>query len=196
MVRPDVVGPGPAVDAPRVSRPLRPLAVAAALLAAAALVVVLLPRPAHAHAGRQLSALESGVLEQINFIRTEHGLKPLRINARLTQAAAQHAQEMGADGYFEHASADGAAFWKRIARYYRSAGHAYWSVGENLLWSSPDVGSAQALQLWMNSPEHRANILAPRWREIGIAAVHFAHAPGTYRGRPVTIVTTDFGVRR
>ena len=48
----------------------------------------------------------------------------------------------------------------------------------------------------MNSPEHRANILTPRWREIGISAVHFAAAPGTYKGLEVTIITTDFGVRR
>jgi uncharacterized protein YkwD len=48
----------------------------------------------------------------------------------------------------------------------------------------------------MNSPEHRANILTPRWREIGISAVHVASAPGTFKGLEVTIITTDFGVRR
>jgi uncharacterized protein YkwD len=48
----------------------------------------------------------------------------------------------------------------------------------------------------MHSPEHRANILKPEWREIGVSAVHLDTAPGTYGGRPVTIVTTDFGVRR
>jgi uncharacterized protein YkwD len=47
----------------------------------------------------------------------------------------------------------------------------------------------------MASPEHRANILAPTWHEIGIAAVHVEAAPGAYHGQPVTILTTDFGVR-
>ena len=47
----------------------------------------------------------------------------------------------------------------------------------------------------MRSPEHRANILNPNWREIGIAAVHSDGAPGTFGGLPVTIITTDFGVR-
>jgi uncharacterized protein YkwD len=51
------------------------------------------------------------------------------------------------------------------------------------------------MQLWMNSPEHRANILDPRWREVGVSAMHFDAAPGTYQGRAVTIITTDFGVR-
>jgi uncharacterized protein YkwD len=102
---------------------------------------------------------------------------------------------MGLKGYFEHNSADGTAFWKRIQRYYPSTNYSYWSVGENLLWSSPDVDPAQSMRLWMNSPEHRANILNPHWRQIGISSVHLAAAPGTYQGLAVTIITTDFGVR-
>jgi uncharacterized protein YkwD len=143
-----------------------------------------------------LSSLESGVLSDLNKIRVQHGLQPVKISARLTASAAQHSKEMGADGYFEHNSHDGTAFWKRISRWYGRSGYSYWSVGENLLWSSPDVHPAGAMQFWMNSPEHRANILTARWREIGVSAVHFADAPGTYKGHQVTIITTDFGVRR
>ena len=120
----------------------------------------------------------------------------MTISARLTAAAAQHSKEMGATGTFEHTSSDGTAFWKRINKWYASGGYGFWSVGENLLWSSPNVDPARAIDLWMHSPEHRANILAPRWREIGISAVHFATAPGAYKGHEVTIITTDFGVRR
>jgi uncharacterized protein YkwD len=144
----------------------------------------------------QLSTLESGVLSDLNAIRAQHGLQPLKINARLTAAAAQHSKEMGTTGYFEHSSHDGTRFWKRIDHWYGRNGYGYWSVGENLLWSSPEIKPARALQLWMSSPEHRANILAARWREIGISAQHFAAAPGTYKGQEVTIITTDFGVRR
>jgi uncharacterized protein YkwD len=169
---------------------------------AVALVALLgaLAAPA-AHSSRAgnrvaLSSLESGVLTDLNRIRVQHGLQPVKISARLTASAAQHSKEMGADGYFEHNSHDGTAFWKRIGRWYGSNGYSYWSVGENLLWSSPQVDPAGAMQLWMNSPEHRANILSPRWREIGISAVHFASAPGTFKGLEVTIITTDFGIRR
>ncbi|HEX4679046.1 MAG TPA: CAP domain-containing protein [Gaiellaceae bacterium] len=143
-----------------------------------------------------LSSLESGILSDLNKIRAQHGLQPVKISVRLTASAVQHSKEMGADGYFEHSSHDGTAFWKRIDHWYGQTGYRYWSVGENLLWSSPDVDPARAMQLWMNSPEHRANILSARWREIGISAEHFAAAPGTYKGLEVTIVTTDFGVRR
>jgi uncharacterized protein YkwD len=47
----------------------------------------------------------------------------------------------------------------------------------------------------MNSPEHRANLLNRKWREMGLSAVHEVNAPGVYGGDEVTIVTADFGVR-
>jgi uncharacterized protein YkwD len=142
-----------------------------------------------------LSSLEQGVLVDINAFRTAHHLVPLRLSAALTQSAREHSQQMASDGYFAHESADGSAFWKRIQRFYPSTPFRYWSVGENLLWSSPDVDAQGALKLWVNSPEHRANLLTARWREIGVSAVRVAAAPGAYNGLDVTIVTTDFGVR-
>jgi uncharacterized protein YkwD len=142
-----------------------------------------------------LSTLEQGVLSDINALRKQHGLAPLRLSASLSAAARQHSGEMAARGYFSHSSANGSSFDRRIARYYPVAGSHYWSVGENLLWSSPDVDAGGALDMWWNSPEHRKNMLTSRWREIGLSAVHVPSAPGTYGGREVTIVTTDFGVR-
>src|SRR5438552_16390751 len=142
-----------------------------------------------------LSPLEHGVLADINAFRLAHHLSALRLSTPLTSAAVSHTREMAVQGYFAHESGDGSLFWKRIRTYYPSTPWTYWSVGENLLWSSPDVGAAQALQLWLNSPEHRANLMNPRWREIGIAAVHATAAPGVFHGLDVTIVTTDFGTR-
>jgi uncharacterized protein YkwD len=151
--------------------------------------------PSSAHRTTRLSSLEAGVLQQLNEIRVQHGLVPLRLSSSLTAAATQHSREMGLDGYFDHSSEDGTAFWKRIERWYSPSGYGFWSVGENLLWSSPDVDPSRAIDLWMHSPEHRANILTARWREIGVSAVHLMSAPGTYHGLSVTIITTDFGVR-
>ena len=135
------------------------------------------------------------MLVRVNEIRAQHGLVPLRLSARLTDAAAAHSEQMAVDGYFDHASADGTTFSKRIGHWYGPRDRGYWSVGENLLWSSPQVGPGAALRTWMGSPEHRANILDPKWREIGVSSVHVASAPGVFGGREVTIITTDFGVR-
>src|SRR4051794_3161088 len=65
-----------------------------------------------------LSGLEQGVLADINAFRTQHKLAPLRLSTPLTSAARQHSQQMAAEGYFAHESADGSAFWKRIQRFY------------------------------------------------------------------------------
>ena len=136
------------------------------------------------------------MLTDLNAIRVGHGLRPLRLSQRLAVAATHHSVQMARVGYFAHESADGSAFWRRIERFYGSRGFRYWSVGENLLWSSPGVGAASAVKMWMSSPEHRRNILTRQWRQIGLSAVHAPTAPGVYGGREVTIVTTDFGVRR
>jgi uncharacterized protein YkwD len=168
-------------------------------LAIAAFGLWVVASPAGATADRPaaaLSSLEQGVLADINALRREHGLAPLRVSSRLSPAAKQHSSEMAARGYYSHDSANGSSFDRRIARYYPMGDSRYWSVGENLLWSSPDVDAGGALDMWWNSPEHRKNMLTARWREIGLSAVHVPAAPGTYGGREVTIVTTDFGVRR
>jgi uncharacterized protein YkwD len=80
------------------------------------------------------SALEAGVIAQINVVRREHGLAPLRLNVRLRAAADAHSRAMVSGGFFSHESRDGTAFWKRVARFYPQGSRRYWSVGENLLW--------------------------------------------------------------
>jgi uncharacterized protein YkwD len=158
-----------------------------------------LATPAGAVPRRQVapsSALAAAVAAQVNLVRAQHGLRALRVSVRLDEAAGQHTVEMARRGYFSHSSANGTAFWKRIQRFYGSGGFRLWSVGENLLWSSPDVDATGAVRMWLQSPEHRANLLSSQWREVGISVLHVPRAGGVYGGRAVTIVTSDFGVRR
>jgi uncharacterized protein YkwD len=141
------------------------------------------------------AALANQVVTELNSARTRRGLTPLRVAPGLVAAAAQHSRDMAQRGYFDHTSADGSQFWKRVARHYPANGSHGWAVGENLLWSSPGVDAPGALRMWMGSPPHRKNMLDPKWREVGISALHVAAAPGFYKGLEVTIVTADFGVR-
>ncbi len=161
----------------------------------ALVTISLLATAAPAHAGTRRVAFEQALLHRINDVRLEYGLAPLTLSQRLSAAALQHTEEMGDDGYFAHESVDRSDFATRVRRWYPVIGRGFWAVGENLLWSAPDVGPAGAVSIWLASPEHRANLLSPTWREIGLSAVHFASAPGVYAGRPVTIVTADFGAR-
>jgi uncharacterized protein YkwD len=170
-----------------------------ALLALPAALAALVPSFAHASGSvsrSAIAALDLGILAQVNEVRAAHDLKPLALSPSLSAAARAHTRDMVANGYFAHDSADGQPFWKRIAGFYPDRNYSYWSVGENLFWgtgfATPDAG----MEAWMASPEHRANILDPHWTQIGIAAVSSTTAPGTYDNLDVTVITTDFGVRR
>jgi uncharacterized protein YkwD len=176
----------------------RPRLAVALLLAALASVAALAPAASPATGSRQTTSLsvDLGVLDQLNQIRRAHGLAKLRLSSGLTAAATAHSRDMLANGYFAHDSADGQPFWRRILVYYPARRFGYWSVGENLFWTSGSGTAAAGVRAWMASPEHRSNILDPAWRQIGIAAVSSTDAPGTFDHRAVTVITTDFGVRR
>lgn len=161
--------------------------VASGLLAASAF--------ATARSEKSLPTLNRRVLRAVNRFRVAHGLVRLHESAALDRSARQHSLEMGRDGYFGHSSADGTIFWQRIQHYFRARRYSYWSVGENLLWDAPSVTAGGAMRMWIASPEHLRNLLAPRWRRIGVSAVHVVRAPGIFGGRRVTIITADFGVR-
>ena len=151
--------------------------------------------PATKRVASSTSALEAQVLADVNTTRRQRGLRALRISASLSRAAESHSRDMARRGYFSHDSLGGGAFWRRIERFYPSAGYRSWAVGENLVWASPDLTAASAISMWMGSAPHRANLLSRQWREIGLSAVHIAAAPGVFGGHPVTIVTANFGSR-
>jgi uncharacterized protein YkwD len=162
--------------------------VAVALLADSAL--------ASSRSESSLGTVNRQVLAALNRFRVAHGRVALRESAALDGSARRHSLEMGRLGYFGHSSADGLQFWQRIRHFYPAHGYSYWAVGENLVWASPDLSAGRALKLWISDPPHLANLLARQWRQIGISAVAVVRAPGVYGRRRVTIVTTDFGVRR
>jgi uncharacterized protein YkwD len=176
----------------RVSRTIR---LCLALLAIAAGGTLVGSATATSRSETSLRTLNRQVLAAVNTFRAAHGLGQLRESRALDRAARVHSLEMGKVGYFAHSSADGTAFWRRIRHYYGASSHSYWSVGENLLWSSPGVSSAGAMKMWIASPEHLRNLLTSRWREIGVSAVRVLDAPGIFGGRRVIIITTDFGDR-
>jgi uncharacterized protein YkwD len=169
-------------------------------IAALAAVLAVVAAPGSSTAGPQgavgpAGALQAALVGQVNALRTARGLPRLKPSPGLATAAAAHSTQMARLGYFSHNSANGASFSQRIASYYRSSGYRRWAVGENLVWGAPDLSAVRALKLWLASPPHRAILLDPRWRELGLAAVHSASAPGVYGNRPATVITADFGTR-
>jgi uncharacterized protein YkwD len=128
-----------------------------------------------------------------NQIRGRNGLPLLKGNTRLRRAAEGHSAEMVAKGYFDHTSPSGSTMVDRIlaASYVRP--DQGWLLGENLEWGTGSMATPRgALDAWMNSPGHRANILKRGYRHMGIG---IELGTPTGRGNGVTI-TVDFGVRR
>ena len=123
------------------------------------------------------TAMETTMLAFLNQSRQGAGLGPLRANLTLRRVARTHGAEMFAYGYLSHQSRDGRLPLDRV----EGAGLWPWHVGENLAYArSVD----QAHRLLMNSPGHRANILSPMYRWIGIGVMN--------GGRDGVIVVEDF----
>ena len=142
-----------------------------------------------------LPSLSAQVTAAVNRVRLAHGRRTLTAAAGLEAAALQHSIEMGRDGYFAHDSHDGTAFWKRLHAFYPAPASGCWAVGENLVYAGPDLTAAQAIQLWLHSPEHRRNMLDPQWQQLGVAAVQVTDAGGVFGGQTVTVITNDFAGR-
>jgi uncharacterized protein YkwD len=144
----------------------------------------------------RVQALEGELLAAINAVRARHGRRPFRAAPGLRAAAFAHSREMAARGYFEHSSANGAPFWRRIGRFYSPRGFRDWGVAENIASGSPGLTAAEALQDWLRSPPHRANLFSRQFRDAGVGAVFATSAPGCFGGSPTVVVTLDLGERR
>ena len=128
----------------------------------------------------------------INTQRRAHGLSPVGADARLARAAQRHARDMVARAYFSHYSPAGTSFADRLRRagYPRGCG---WSGGETLAWGTGALATpASRVRAWMRSPQHRAILLDPGFRDAGLGVVTGspgdASAGATYVG--------EFGRRR
>jgi uncharacterized protein YkwD len=170
------------------------------LLVAAIMLTGLFGAAAKAAAANvlQRNSVEPTVVERINEVRRNHGLRALKVSDLLTHAAQRHATNMGWKAYFKHdfkKDGDWYGFSRWIRWYWPEASYTYWSAGENLAWGAPSLSPSKTVTMWMNSPGHRANILG-RWSRIGVGVVHVSNPGGYYSAySDVTIVAAEFGRR-
>jgi uncharacterized protein YkwD len=132
---------------------------------------------------KALNRTEARLVRAVNSVRAAHGLRPLRVDRALESAARAHSADMLGHGYFDHGD-----FGRRMQAY-RARGPI---LGENIAWGSGTYARVRTIiRLWMASPEHRANLLRPGYRRIGIGA-----AAGNFDGESdAVIVTADFAGR-
>ena len=134
----------------------------------------------HAHPAQVSNAtVKQATLCLLDHQRKMHGRRALKPNRRLARAARKHARDMVRRNYFSHTAPGGADFVDRIMRQDDVNPGQGWTLGENLAWGSYQSATPKSIVLPMHSPGHRANILNPRFREIGIGVV--TGAPETPR---------------
>ncbi len=147
-----------------------------------------------APAAENLELVRAAVLCLHNRERAARGLAKLSEHPALRTAADEHSAHMVDAPFFSHDAPGGSDMADRIlgAGYARGQG---WSLGENIAWGTGSLATAAEIQrAWMESPGHRANIMRPQFREIGIGvAVGVPVGSGSRHG---ATYTADFGVRR
>jgi uncharacterized protein YkwD len=133
-----------------------------------------------APAGTRPTAAEADVLRAVNVVRAQHGLRTLAVDLRLERAARAHSRAMVRSGSFAHGD---------VRRRLAAVGVRGRIYGENLAWGVGSSATAAAVvQMWLASPGHRANLLRPGFRRIGIG-----RSVGTFGGyRGAAVVTANF----
>jgi uncharacterized protein YkwD len=126
----------------------------------------------------------SRLLSATNEQRTNAHEAPLNLNAQLSAAAQAKAEDMIKNDYWAHNSPDGKTPWTFIT----GSGYQYQAAGENLAYGFS--GANQTVVGWMNSTEHRDNILNASYQDVGFGV---ASTPD-YQGKgPQTIVVAEYG---
>ena len=104
----------------------------------------------------EATSIERRAFEETNLVRAKNGLPPFAWDAQLCLLARTHSESMARLKFFGHATPDGFRLQDRA----RSAGIKYQVIGENIAYNKgyEDPGGF-AVERWMLSPGHRANIL-------------------------------------
>ncbi|MDX2287800.1 MAG: CAP domain-containing protein [Hyphomicrobiaceae bacterium] len=116
-----------------------------------------------------LPAVEIAIVEQTNKFRAQKALPPVNVNHLLTNAARAYAEYLARTRTFGH-QADG----REPAERATTAGYSYCRIAENLAMALDSRGFAtdrlatEMVEGWINSPGHRANLLAPAVTDIGV----------------------------
>jgi uncharacterized protein YkwD len=131
------------------------------------------------------SRLDRAIVREINSVRAHSGLSRLVLSTRLRRLARHHTLDMLRHDNFSH-DGDGTTFSQRIhARVH------YRKVGETLASMPRRASAPRIVRAWLNSSSHRAVMLDPAYRRIGVAG-----KKGRMGHSRAFLVTADFSTWR
>ncbi len=126
--------------------------------------------------------IANALVDGTNQARATADLPALRESGLLDAAAQKKANDMVTNNYFAHTSPSGLTPWY----WFQNVGYQFAVAGENLAVNFAD--SADVTNAWLNSPDHRANIMNAGFSEIGMAT-----AQGEFQGHPAVYAVELFG---
>jgi uncharacterized protein YkwD len=139
--------------------------------------------------------LRQATLCLLNAERGARGLARLQAQPALARVAGTFARQMVRQRFFDHTSPGGSTMLSRIRSTHYLSDVVSWSVGENLAWGSGPLATPRAtVHAWMQSADHRANLLDASFRDVGIGVAQGAPAQLDAGELGATYVT-DFGRR-
>ncbi|PIZ89140.1 MAG: hypothetical protein COX90_01020 [Candidatus Nealsonbacteria bacterium CG_4_10_14_0_2_um_filter_38_17] len=145
---------------------------------------IITPPPLRAQKEEQDAFLtKAGVIQLTNAERIKNGLPPLQENSKLDSSAQLKLDDMFKNQYFEHTSPSG----QGVSDLAREVDYEFLVIGENLALGN-FKNDATLVQDWMESPGHRANILNPQYKEIGITV-----GKGIFEGHTTWLAVQHFG---
>jgi hypothetical protein len=120
-----------------------------------------------------MSAQEAEILRLVNEERKRAGAPALKSSQRLVLASRGHSYDMALRNYLGHNGPAGDTPAERV----RGVGVDSAALGENI-YQDRDTDRAKlaerAIKVWLNSPEHRANMLSPDFAATGIGIARAA----------------------
>jgi uncharacterized protein YkwD len=140
--------------------------------AAAVFIVTMQPVAADPIGGPE--SLVADVVAIANAERAERGLSELVEHPLLDLVAQIYARVLAEGACFGHECGEEPNLAERVD----AVGYRWQRLGENIAAGQPT--SAEVVHDWMDSPRHRANLLDPSFREIGVAVVPGAGPYGVY----------------
>jgi uncharacterized protein YkwD len=170
-----------AVAMPAAARPWRPVAPCRD--------ATLQPSPA------DLARIDTATLCLLNQIRSAYRLRPLRFSRPLQSVAAGQAHDMVLGDYFGDDSLSGETPMQRILTTSYPVGAVQLSTAQNIGWAvGPTATPTGMVAAWMSSPPHRAIILTPSYRDLGVGVTPAAPS-SLAEGRPGATYTLELGLR-
>ena len=144
---------------------------------------------------KDLAQIEAATFCLIQRVRLTARLHPLRFNRPLQSVAAGQAQDMVAGDYFGDDGIAGETPIERILASPYPSGATRVASAQNIGWATGPLASPEAMvAAWMGSPPHRAIILTPGFRDIGVGVTPAAPS-SLSQGLAGATYTLEFGQR-